>query len=223
MLSQVSSVLKERSYKRWISLWERLGAQGRVNEVYRCLTWRYSEIQRSYHTIVHIDQCLNEFEQVRQLANNPDAVEFALWYHDAIYNPRGEDNEEASADLAAEVIRNVGLPDSFGQLVANLIMASKHNVVSTDSDTQLFVDIDLSILGQDEDYFDEYELRIRHEYDFVSDEKFIAGRSVILKSFLDRPNIYSTEYFRKKYEAQARLNIARSLAQLSKNAERSKT
>lgn len=194
--------------QRWMSLWERIGAQGNAHEVYNDLVARYSEPHRAYHTLVHIGHCLDEFEQVRQLATNPDAVELALWYHDAIYDTKTKDSEERSATLAVEVAKNALLPDDFGQSVANLITATKHTASPTDPDVQLLVDVDLSILGQPENKFDEYEQQIRKEYEWVAEDAFVAGRSAILKSFLDRSTIYSTPFFLDKYEAQARANIA---------------
>ena len=77
------------------------------------------------------------------------------------------------------------------------------------------MDIDLSILGQSEDRFDTYERQVREEYEWVTEDAFVAGRLAILKLFLERPTIYSTPFFRTRYEAQARRNLNRSLAQLS--------
>ena len=206
--------MRNRSEQQWLALWQRLGAQGDAGAVYNDLVTRYSEPHRAYHTLAHIGYCLNEFEQARHLAINPDAVELALWYHDAIYDTKAKDSEERSAALVVEMARNTLLPDTLGQSVANLIMATKHTSAPADLDVQLLVDIDLSILGQSEEKFDEYERQIRKEYDWVYEDQFVAGRSAILKSFLDRPNIYTTQAFRDKYEAQARRNIIRSLAQL---------
>lgn len=200
--------------QHWSALWQRLGAQGNASAVYNDLVARYSEPHRAYYTLQHIGHCLDEFEQVRHLAENPDAMELALWYHDAIYDTKTKDSEERSAVLAVEMTRNVSLPDNLGQSVANLIIATKHSAIPSDSDVQLLVDIDLSILGQAEERFDEYERQVRKEYEWVFEDAFVAGRSAILKSFLNRPTIYATQFFRNKYEAQARRNIARSLARL---------
>jgi len=200
--------------QRWTALWKRLGARGDASTVYNDLATRYSEPHRAYHTLEHIGHCLDEFEQVRHLATNPEAVELALWYHDAIYDTKTKDSEEQSATFAIEVARNASLPDNFGQSVANLITATKHTSAPTDPDVQLLVDVDLSILGQSEDKFDEYERQVRKEYEWVAENAFVAGRSTILKSFLDRSTIYSTQFFRDKYESQARANIAKSLARL---------
>ncbi len=200
--------------QRWTALWQRLGAQGDASAVYNDLVTRYSEPHRAYHTLEHIGHCLDEFEQVRHLTTNPDAVELALWYHDAIYDTKAKDSEERSATLAVEVVRSASLPDNLGQSVANLITATKHTSAPIDPDVRLLVDVDLSILGQTEDKFDEYERQVRKEYEWVAEDAFVAGRSAILKSFLDRPTIYSTLFFRNKYEMQARRNIAVSLARL---------
>ncbi|MFY9493424.1 MAG: N-methyl-D-aspartate receptor NMDAR2C subunit [Minisyncoccia bacterium] len=200
--------------QRLAALWQRLGAQGDASAVYDDLVARYSEPHRAYHTLEHIGYCLDEFEQVRHIATNPDAVELALWYHDAIYDTKAKDSEERSAVLVAEMVRNASLSDDLGQSVANLIMATKHTLAPTDPNVQLLVDTDLSILGQTEDKFDEYERQVRKEYEWVAEDAFVAGRSAILKLFLDRSTIYSTQFFHNKYEAQARANIARSLARL---------
>jgi predicted metal-dependent HD superfamily phosphohydrolase len=206
--------MRNQGEQQWQALWKRLGAQGDASAVYNDLTMRYSEPHRAYHTLAHIGHCLDEFEQVRQLATNSDAVELALWYHDAIYDTKTKDSEERSAVLAMEMVRNALLSEAVGQSVANLVMATKHTSAPTDPDAQLLVDIDLSILGQSEEKFDEYESQVRKEYKWVPKDAFIVGRSTILKSFLDRLTIYSTEFFRNKYETQARRNIARSLARL---------
>jgi len=207
--------MRNQGEQLWLALWLRIGAQGDPRKVYNDLVERYTEPHRAYHTLEHIEYCLGEFEQVRHLVTNSDTVELAIWYHDAIYDTKAKDKEERSASLARGVVKNALLPDSFGQLVANLIMATKHSQSSTDPDVQILVDIDLSILGQPEEKFDEYERQVRKEYKWVPKDAFVAGRSAILKSFLDRSTIYSTQFFRDKYETQARRNIARSLAQLS--------
>ena len=206
--------MTDHTEQRWMNLWKRIGARGDARAVHDDLVARYSEPHRAYHTLVHIGHCLDELEQVRQLAANPDALELALWYHDAIYDTRAKDNEERSAELALAAARNAALPDSFGKSMANLIAATKHTAIPADPDTRLLVDIDLAILGQPEDGFNEYERQIRREYEWVAEEAFVAGRSTILKSFLHRSAIYSTPFFRSKYEALARRNIARSLARL---------
>ena len=50
---------------------------------------------------------------MRPLATQPDAMEIALWYHDAIYDTHAADNEEQSATLAAHILRDAAVPEVF--------------------------------------------------------------------------------------------------------------
>ncbi len=199
---------------RWARLWENLGAEGDPEPVYRLLADRYSERHRAYHTLNHVSQCLDEFDAARHLAEQPNQVEMALWFHDAIYDPQAKDNEQRSAELSRRVAKEAGLPEAFGREVTDLILATQHHEASKGTDARLLVDIDLSILGRPKDAFDEYETNIRREYHFVPRDRYRSARSAILRSFLDRPAIYSTDIFQQRYESQARANLKRSLSDL---------
>jgi predicted metal-dependent HD superfamily phosphohydrolase len=197
---------------RWLKFWTAAGAAGDPEPEWLSLSARYEEPHRAYHTLRHISHCLDELDSVRPLAADPVAVEMALWYHDAVYDPRAKDNEERSAGLAAQAAAAMGLPAPFGARVAGLILVSTHRAPAEDPDAQLFADIDLSILGRSEAAFDEYERQVRREYSGVPEPAFRAGRAAILRSFLQRPSIYATGFFRGKYEAAARQNLSRSIA-----------
>lgn len=41
---------------------------------------------------------------------DPAAVDWAVWFHDVIYDPRSDSNEAASATLAGEMLTAAGLP-----------------------------------------------------------------------------------------------------------------
>lgn len=195
---------------RWKQFSNRLGFEDTNLGVYGDLVTRYSEPHRFYHTLRHIDHCLDEFEQIRDLTQDPNSVEMALWYHDAIYN-RKPDDEERSAQLAMVVVARLHLPDGIDSRVSGLILATKHRCIPQDPDTQTLIDIDLAILGQIDGVFDEYERNIRKEYDFVTEEAFIKGRLAILESFNSRSPIYLTPFFQDKYELRAHQNLTRSI------------
>src|SRR5258708_25845609 len=195
----------------WFALWRRLGANGDAGPVYEDLLLRYSEPGRAYHTLTHIEHCVTELGDVSEPATNLDTIEFALWFHDAVYDTKCKDNEERSAALAREVARSATLPDSFGDLITSLILATKHTVLPAALNEQMLVDIDLSILGQNRSRFDEYERQISAEYSWVPADAFAKGRSAILSSILARQRIYLTEFFYGKYEESARENLARSI------------
>src|SRR5436309_12324298 len=71
---------------QWITLWQRIAAQGDPHLPYHDLAQRLAEPHRAYHTMRHILHCFDEMARVRHLAAHPDAMAMALWYHDAIYD-----------------------------------------------------------------------------------------------------------------------------------------
>jgi predicted metal-dependent HD superfamily phosphohydrolase len=200
--------------ERWSRFWGRLEADGNPEPVYRLLSDLYAEPQRAYHTLRHLTHCLDELDDARHLAEHPNDVEMALWFHDAIYDPTAKDNEERSAELARRITTDARLPEAFGKRVTDLILATQHQELPERADARLLVDIDLAILGRPRGEFDEYEANIRKEYLFVSWPEYRPARSAVLRSFLDRPAIYSTDCFRQKYERRARANLERSLDNL---------
>ena len=149
------------------------------------------------------------FDGARALAERPDEVELALWFHDAIYDIKGHHNEQRSADWARDALRDAGVDTGSAQRVHDLVMATRHTAVPSAQDERLLVDIDLSILGAERARFDECEQQIRREYAYVPGFLFRRKRREILKGFLDRPAIYSTPHFHDRLEARARDNLRR--------------
>ena len=201
---------------QWTKLWCRIRGTGDPLQLFCSIVDAYAEPPRAYHSLRHIETCLSEFRQSCQLCENPDEVEIALWFHDAVYNPRANDNEERSAEFATTTLRESGLLNDFIRRTHDLILATKHAAVPIERDASVLVDIDLSIIGKPVKEFDDYERMIREEYEWVPDEAFKAGRAKILRQFVKRPYIYSMEIFRSKYEVQARINLERSIRRLTK-------
>ena len=81
----------------WNRAWQGLDAIGDGSTTYAALLARYSEPHRHYHTMQHLAECLDAFSSVASLAEHPAELEFALWFHDAIYDVKRSDNEEQSA------------------------------------------------------------------------------------------------------------------------------
>ncbi|MBL8257749.1 MAG: N-methyl-D-aspartate receptor NMDAR2C subunit [Pseudoxanthomonas mexicana] len=193
----------------WQRAWTGIGAAGEGGALFARLKAAYAESQRHYHTLQHLGECLTAFDDVQAQAEHPHEVELALWFHDAVYDIKGHDNELRSADWARDALLDAGVAPASAQHVHDLVMATRHTAVPSDGDQQLLVDIDLSILGAERARFDEYEQQIRKEYAYVPGFLFRRKRREILKGFLDRPAIYSTPDFHAALEARARDNLRR--------------
>ena len=199
---------------RWQTVWRELGA-AKVDELlFHQLVASYSEPHRKYHTMQHLEECLAHLDEVRSEAERAGEVELALWFHDAIYDTLRKDNEQRSAEWARESALAGGLPPAQANRVYALVLDTMHDAIPAGRDAAVLVDVDLSILGADATRFDEYERQIKEEYSWVPGLLYRKARRQILRGFLDREKIYSTEYFRAHYETQARENMARSLDRL---------
>lgn len=202
------------SRERWRATWSGLGVAGNDDRLYGELIDLYSDKKRSYHTVQHLDECFSRLDEAREFAGRFHEIELALWFHDAIYDVRKDDNEERSAAWAGEVALRAGVPQTASTRIHGLIIATKHNVIPDTADAKVIVDVDLSILGAPMERFDEYERQVRQEYSWVPGWLFRRKRREILTVFLSRPHIYNTEYFIGAFEAQARANLERSVKAL---------
>lgn len=177
------------------------------------LTRAYRAPGRFYHDLAHIQDCLRELEQALAdgvPVDDPEALRYALWFHDYVYDPARQDNEEQSARAGKEAALRDGYSPAFADRVHALVMATKHGAVALrNNDEKLMVDIDLSSIAADD--FGAITTKIRLEYAHVPDELFYPARKAVLRTFLEQPEIYHTGYFRRKYGDQAQANLQASV------------
>jgi predicted metal-dependent HD superfamily phosphohydrolase len=98
------------------------------------LEGRWREPQRVYHGMRHLEECLARFAEVRALAQDADSVEAALWFHDAIYDARRDDNEARSAALARAMLEQRGVDSARIARVESIILATRHAFPSANAD-----------------------------------------------------------------------------------------
>ena len=179
------------------------------------LTRRYQEPHRAYHGMAHIEALLQGQLAHRDLIRDHQAVMLAIWFHDVVYDTRASDNEERSAQLAAEMLGQAACDAELIASVERKVRATQgHEWTDGDPDTAVFLDLDLGILAASPEAYERYTRQIAQEYDWVPAEAYKQGRAKVLKTFLDRPQIYFTPSLRAKWEEQARANLQRELASL---------
>lgn len=208
--------------ERFKALCTRLGARdnpktGRtIDTTYDELFAAYTGPDRHYHDIGHISDGLGKLDEVRHLAECPDYLEMAWWFHDFVYDTRSKVNEYNSALLADRILWELGVQSAIRNIVVWLIMATKHDHVPANRDQRLIIDIDLVSLALPPEEFDKMSEKIRLEYN-IPVEMYRIGRANFFKKMLEnRPSIYLTKYFREKYEAQAQENLKRTIAILNR-------
>ena len=180
----------------------------------------YRQPGRHYHGLAHIEALLALASEYRDRLSDPEAVDAAIWFHDAIYDSRRSDNEARSAALATEKLSSHAAPERLARIVVMIEATATHALPdlgdeAATRDAAFFLDMDLSILGAPPAAFNSYEAAVRREYAWVDEKAWRSGRAAVLKKFLARPRIFHTEAFRQDFEDQARKNMARSIAALS--------
>lgn len=180
------------------------------------LARRYAEPQRHYHTLAHVEALQRLLAAHRHLARQPAHLEAAIWYHDAVYDPRGHDNELCSADLARFELMSIGWLGVDVERVATMVEATQHHRAEpSDTDTLLFLDLDLSVLASPVPQYDAYCRAIRAEFDWVPESDYRQGRTRVLESFAQRDAIYRTPELALAWDAPARANLRRELSSLA--------
>ena len=198
--------------RRFESLWSRrIGAD--AGAVFDELDARYGEPHRHYHTAAHIEHCLREFDLAADRMDEPDAVEMALWFHDAIYDVPTQMNELRSAELFAARAHGRG-SEHFRSRVRGLIMATAHREPPATLDESFIVDIDLSSFGLPWEEYLRDSRAVRAEFSRAADAEFYPKQRKFLESLVARPAFCFTAFFRDRHEARARRNIERLFARL---------
>jgi predicted metal-dependent HD superfamily phosphohydrolase len=189
------------------------------------LAQRYAEPHRRYHDLRHLHEVL---QVVDELADDADAVEgtvegtvdveavrWAAWFHDAVYDVRRDDNEERSAQLAETELFALGCDRTLVAEVVRLVrLTATHDPVAGDANGAVLCDADLRILAADPQRHAEYVADVRAEYAHVPEPDFRAGRAAILRALLTTDRLFRTDAAYQRWELRARDNLAAELAGL---------
>lgn len=178
---------------------------------------RYAEPHRRYHTGAHIADCLVRLADVPDLGEAERRVlTWAIWWHDAVYDPTRSDNEAVSAELARRDLPDLGAtPAEIDEVARLILLTAGHAVAPGDRLGALMVSIDLSILGGEPSAYDAYAAAVRAEYAHVPEAAFREGRARVLRHFLQSPTLFPDAAFADRLDRPARANLAREIAALA--------
>jgi predicted metal-dependent HD superfamily phosphohydrolase len=93
---------------------------------------------RHYHTLAHLAAML-------AIVRPWPVVELAVWFHDAVYDPRATDNEEASAERSLPAVG--AAPATVAEVARLVRLTATHDPAPGDGAGALLCDADLSILA----------------------------------------------------------------------------
>lgn len=194
---------------RWVAL-----AGEDTRSIGADLVGRYGEPHRRHHTAEHLAEVLDLVDELAPYADDADAVRLAAWFHDAVYDPRRDDNEELSAVKAERRLAGTDLAPERVAEVARLVRLTRtHEPAAGDRNGQVLCDADLAVLAAGPDRYARYAAAVREEYGFVPDGHFNPARADILRGILALPAIFNTPAARGR-EDRARANLSTELSLL---------
>lgn len=182
-----------------------------ISDLWEEIETRYSEKGRHYHNLLHLENMFKELEDVKGNISDFTAISFSVYYHDIIYDAASGANEEKSAAKAEKRLAELHIHQDTISIVSEQILATKSHQYCDLEDTNYLLDADLSVLGKDFTTYVEYTQNIRKEYSIYPDFLYKPGRKKVLNHFLELESIFKTEYFKEKYEIQAKENILKEL------------
>lgn len=177
---------------------------------------QHRQAGRRYHGVRHVTWVVRHVQDLagHEPVTDLGAVVAAAFFHDAIYDARGSDNEERSARWAERALPELGWTEERSHAVGDLVRLTATHEPTPGSDGAVLVDADLAVLGTDPASYDAYVTGVRAEYGHVPDDAWRTGRSAVLRRFLERPSIFHTPTGRARWESRARANLAAELATL---------
>jgi predicted metal-dependent HD superfamily phosphohydrolase len=172
----------------------------------------YAQPHRGYHGREHLDELIALAR--RHTPDLDEAEQLALLFHDAVYVPgagRGE-NERLSALLMRAAVAAFDLGKLDLDRAARIIEATTHEAPPP-AEAARVCDLDLWRLAAPWPEFQRHAEGIRHEYQHIagSAQAFWTARRAFYRSMLAKPQLFSTDYFRERFEAPARANLTRAL------------
>lgn len=205
------------SQSEWIEeIWNILAFKLKIptNEspgIFNEIKSRHSEPHRTYHTMIHLYQLFMLLENHPKEIENHPLIELTILFHDIVYDPQRNDNEEKSAALADQLVGHYLDAKTRHELKLMIESTQKHKPILTATDNLYFLDMDMSILGVSPSIYSGYVRKIRQEYSILPHRQFDIGRKEFLINFLKRPRIFYTEMYFEQFEEQARANMEREM------------
>lgn len=196
---------------RLLQRWRALAGEG-AEELGRTLIAAWSGPQRRYHDVSHLSALLDDAERRAALIEDAAFIGYAIWFHDAVYEPGRADNEALSAAWARAALgRLPELADRVGRVIE---MTGRHEEGEAEGDAALFLDMDIAILGAPRAAYCAYAAGIRAEYPHIADAAFAAGRAAFLARRLERTRTFRTDAYESEFGLRARANMAWELEEV---------
>jgi predicted metal-dependent HD superfamily phosphohydrolase len=178
----------------------------------------WSQPHRRYHGLAHLAAVLGLVGELGGSAHDPAAVRLAAWYHDVVYDPRRDDNEQVSAERARAGLRGLVEEHRVAEVARLVLLTAGHDPEPGDANGAVLCDADLAVLAGPPEAYAAYASAVREEYAHLPDEVFVPGRAAVLEHLLALPALYRLPEVAAEWTPRARANLTAELSQLRRRA-----
>lgn len=144
----------------------------------------WNESHRAYHTLNHLNDLIEQINEDKSKFSEKEYEKLIITslFHDCVYDPTRNDNEEKSAEFFESCC--IDKSNSDINQIKQMILDTKTHM-STTPLSESFNHYDMNIVERDFDQLLEWENGISQEYKFAGD-KYKYGRLKFLESILDK-------------------------------------
>jgi predicted metal-dependent HD superfamily phosphohydrolase len=181
------------------------------------LVTAWSALQRHWRSLHHVQQCLQMLERRGRDAAARHEVGIALSFHDAVHDPRCDDNEEESARSASKAVKELGVGGDNVRRIGRLMLATRHRSSGAMVQTirldglDLMLDGYLANLGSDRARLEEYERQVRLEDARLADDAFARSRADFVDALLGVSPLNRSRVARSELEPTVHASLTHSL------------
>jgi len=154
---------------------------------YNILLSMWNETQRSYHTQSHLLELIEQINEVKSKIsqNQYEKLMLCALFHDIVYDPMKQDNEEKSAEFFLNCCVEKDNTDILD--IKQMILDTKTHDSKSEL-SELFNHFDMKVVESDYEKLLEWERGIHSEFQAYGD-LYKQGRLHFLESLLDKyPN-----------------------------------
>ena len=145
----------------------------------------WNESHRSYHNLNHLNDLINQINEDKSKYSEKDYDTLILTalFHDVVYDPSSDINEEKSAEFFIECCVNKTNSDILG--IKQMILDTKSHT-SSNMLSEAFNSYDMNIVERNFKELLEWENGISEEFSIYPVEAYKEGRLKFLESLLDK-------------------------------------
>ena len=148
----------------------------------------WNESHRSYHNLNHLNDLISQINENKSNFSEKEYEKLMLTavFHDVVYDPASQTNEEDSAKFLMECAVDKNNKDILD--VRKMILDTKTHE-STTNLSESFNNYDMNIVERDFDQLLDWEKGISEEFSVYPKAQYKEGRLKFLESLLDKyPN-----------------------------------